>query len=207
MPSSHSSSYKFEFEVKRSFSRVTKNLRRTEDWLPCLFSPGFEGKRIAGSNRRGVGAAFKASYFEITTSFAKDQTEKFTVTYWSNGFLGDEDDRAADDGTLATEITSFSTITANVQDLNDPEYNGGHITIYWESQAPHKAGNFHLYWFPIPDGRHGDDPLRTKRTQFVLVYPNQISKYGFFGKLGGQFTQAYQHRVDSADDLRQMLSS
>lgn len=186
-------------------SRVTKTLKRTDDWLPCLFPPGFEGKRIAGTGR-GVGVAYKANYFEITTSFAKDKMERFTIVAWNNGAWEDlEDTPDGDDGTLATEVTSFSTRTADNY-LGTTNYDGGYLKIRRENRT-HTLGTFELFWFPIPDGKR-DDPRKTKKTQVILVYPTPVNKYGLFGRLGGgRFTQAYQHRVDSMDDLQQMLST
>ena len=171
----------FEFTVNRSLRRVGKTLKRTDDWVPLLFSPGFEGQRTRGSQGK-VGAVYKASYFEITTSFAKDLEERFEIVSWDQ--YDTNDSSGADDVTLATAATTFAA-------------GGGRILIkhYPNSRQSPAIGLFELSWFP-------DTSSDDKSTKVVLRYPTSVTKHRLLGGL----TRKYRHRVDSADDLKQLLS-
>ena len=74
--------YAHEFIVNQPIFRVYRNFKHTDEWMPFLFTSGFDGKRIYGTKQGEVGCAYKATYYEVTTSFAKDYVERFEIISW-----------------------------------------------------------------------------------------------------------------------------
>lgn len=82
------------FTVNRSVNRVRQNAMKTDAWIPLLFSMGYDGKRVKVKKQEEkelgqgqVGAVYKAEFYEITTSFAKDKRELFEITETSDSSI------------------------------------------------------------------------------------------------------------------------
>jgi hypothetical protein len=67
------------FTVNRSLNRVRQSAMKTDEWVPLLFSMGYDGKRVKKKEGQ-VGAIYLAELYEITTSFAKDKRELFKIS-------------------------------------------------------------------------------------------------------------------------------
>jgi hypothetical protein len=71
----------YTFRVPRSAERVRRNFKYSDEWMPLLYGMGFDGKRIRDSGNQGqVGVAYKAEYYKVTTSFAREKYERFEIT-------------------------------------------------------------------------------------------------------------------------------
>jgi hypothetical protein len=74
-----SSSYeKHEFDIPRSIDRVRHNLKKTDDWIPLLFSYQHDGKHIKGKAGH-IGATYEATLYKSTSSFAVEKKENFVI--------------------------------------------------------------------------------------------------------------------------------
>jgi hypothetical protein len=76
----------FTFTVHRSVNRVRESAMKTDEWVPLLFTMGYDGKRVKKEQGQ-VGAIYLAELYEITTSFAKDKRELFKISEVSDSSI------------------------------------------------------------------------------------------------------------------------
>jgi hypothetical protein len=71
----------YTFKVPRSAKRVHRNFKCSDEWMPLLYTMAFDGNRIRDSGSQGtVGVAYKAEYYQATSSFLKEKYERFEIT-------------------------------------------------------------------------------------------------------------------------------
>ena len=71
------------FDIPRSKDRVLRNLKKTDDWMPLLFSYMHEGKRIKGKQGH-VGAKYKAKLYKSTQAFSEERDETFEIVTFTD---------------------------------------------------------------------------------------------------------------------------
>jgi hypothetical protein len=73
------SSYeKHKFQTPRSIDRVRHSLKKTDEWIPLLFSYQLVGKRVKGKAGH-IGATYEAEHYRSTSSFAVEKKETFFI--------------------------------------------------------------------------------------------------------------------------------
>lgn len=202
----------YEFVVDRPIRRVYRSLKHTDIWIPFFFSYNYDGDRIDdnGLFRQGeVGVAYKANYYEITTSFAKDRVERFEITQWTKPTT------AMNSGHVMTaserNAQANSNGNANVIDHPDDDDSNdndkiGEIVITHRPNArshPHRGlkQDIRITYSSLPDN-----------TTLVMVnYPTSVRKYSRLSLLSlglyKEYSTFQQYRIDSMNDFKLYLTA